>query len=403
MKNALIGILILVIGIALTTLIVKSKPEAKRNSSITINVPKVELLTALPDTHTGTIHTQGTVGPLTQITLASEVQGKIIKTSPKLQDGAFFNQGDMLLEVDRTEYKVEVARAELAVSQAQEQLASERAQAAQAKREWRDLGQADANALFLRKPQLNRAKAQLALAQAELNKAKLKLTRTTIRAPFAGRIERYNVSAGQHVGIGSPIATIYATNKVKVRLPLTDKQLALVNLPNTASPISKITITATVAGEKQQWPATLTQVDASIDTQSRQTYVIAQVALPFSRSKHAQPLVPGMFVHAEITSKALQNTLLIPSNAVQVEQAIFTVDSDNKLHKVPITVLLSENGNSIIKAPNNESLNVMVTNLPFATDGLTVEVVDHVSADSQVSKNDQADIKNQSDTTGSAR
>lgn len=337
MKNAFIGILILVVGIGLTMLIVKSKPEAKRSGSVTINVPKVEFISVNPGTHTGRLLTQGTVEPFTQIQLTSEVQGRIIKTSSKLQDGAFFNRGDILLEVDKTEYKVEVARAELAVSQAEEQLASERAQAVQAKREWRDLGQADANALFLRKPQLNRAKSQLTLAQAELNKAKLKLTRTTIRAPFSGRVERYNVSAGQHVGIGSVIASIYATDKVKVRLPLTDKQLALVNLPDMTSATSEVVISATVAGKKQQWPAKLTQVDASIDTQSRQTYVVAQVDSPFSRSKHKQPLVPGMFVNAIITSKPLPNTLLVPSSSVQVEQALFTLNSDDStLKKSPL-------------------------------------------------------------------
>lgn len=387
MKNALIGILILVVGIGLTTLIVKSKPEAKRDSSITtINSPKVEVLTITPQTHTGNIVTQGTVEPLTQITLTSEVQGRIVKTSPKLENGAFFNKGDVLLEVEKTDYKVEVARAQLAVSQAQEQLASERAQASQAKREWRDLGQADANALFLRKPQLNRAKSQLALAQAELSKAKLKLARTSIKAPFSGRVESENISTGQYLNIGSPVATIYATHAVKVRLPLTDKQLSLISSPEAKQATSKVVITAEIAGTKHQWPAALTQMDASIDQQSRQSYVIAEVKSPFNRAKHPEPIVPGMFVNATITSKPLQNTLLVPSSAIQVEQAVFTVDDENKLQKVPVTVLINdvlvggESDNktsySIIKAPSEQALNVMITNLPFASSGLAVEVVE---------------------------
>lgn len=376
MKNALIGILVLVVGIGLTTLIVKSKPEAKRDSSIsTINSPKVELLAVTPQTHTGSIKTQGTVEPFTQITLTSEVQGRIVKTSSKLQDGAFFNKGDILLEVEKTDYRVEVARAQLSVSQAQEQLASERAQASQAKREWRDLGQPDANALFLRKPQINRAKSQLALAEAELKKAKIKLARTTIRAPFSGRIESYSVSNGQHIGVGSPIAKIYATHKVKIRLPLTDKQLSLITPPNSQQKASDVTITANIAGEQQEWPAKLVQIEANIDQQSRQTYVIAEVSSPFDRAKYANSLSPGMFVDAVISSKPLKNTLLVPSSAIQVEQAVFTVNADSKLQKVPVSVLLNQQDNSIIKAPSNQALSIMTTILPFASDGLSVEVI----------------------------
>ena len=70
--------------------------------------------------------------------------------------------------------------------------AQEQARAEQALTDWQRLGQAGdpPSDLVLRKPQLQAARARVASARSALAKARLDLERTTIVAPFSGRVLR---------------------------------------------------------------------------------------------------------------------------------------------------------------------------------------------------------------------
>ena len=101
----------------------------------------------------------------------------------------------------------------------------ERARVFQARKEWAMTGrpEAEAPALALRKPYLAEAEANLLQALAEVKQAKVKLARTSIRAPYAGMVTKKNIDIGQYVTLGSRLGEIFATDFVEVRLPLTDQ------------------------------------------------------------------------------------------------------------------------------------------------------------------------------------
>jgi len=160
----------------------------------------------------------------------AQVGGKVDTVSDGFVDGAFFETGDELLRIESADYDFAIARAESQVAAAEQRLAEERGRNRQAKREWRDLGSTEANALFLREPQMKAAKAALEAAKADLAAAKLALERSVIRAPFDGRIEAKRVDIGQYLAPGVTVADVYAVDRLEVRLPLTNSQVAQLSL-----------------------------------------------------------------------------------------------------------------------------------------------------------------------------
>ena len=142
------------------------------------------------------IRSQGTVRPRTESTLVPQVSGVITWVSNSWASGGFFARDEVLLKIDPTDYELAKAKAEASVAQAGLRLAREEQEADVARREWENLLKTDptmarkASPLLLRDPQVAEAKAALNAAGAALEKARLDISRTEIRAVFAGRPKR---------------------------------------------------------------------------------------------------------------------------------------------------------------------------------------------------------------------
>ena len=231
MKKPLSAIALLLVGFLLSWLLLTTKGKPIPQPAAKVAIPVVDIVYAQPATHQLYVNTQGTVQPAKEIDVVAQVAGIVEAIDPQFANGAFFQKGQHLLNIEDADYRFALIRAEANVAEAEQVLAVERARAAQAVREWRDLGQKDANALSLRKPQLASALAKLRAAEAGRDEAQLNLDRTHVKAPFNGRVRIKYVDEGQYVSLGTPIVKLYSTDKVEVRLPLTDKQLALLDLP----------------------------------------------------------------------------------------------------------------------------------------------------------------------------
>ncbi len=108
---------------------------------------------------------------------------------PNFEDGAFFNKGDVLAELDPADLQAALTAAESRLARAEAALAQEEARAKQAKLNWEDIGyDEEPSPLVLRIPQLKEANAVITSARADLDQAKRNLNRSKIRAPFDGRV-----------------------------------------------------------------------------------------------------------------------------------------------------------------------------------------------------------------------
>lgn len=337
-----VGITIAGVGIIALLFAAKPTPEPRPPEDEPGPV-KVSALPAQPQTMSLTVQAQGTVTPKREIDLVAQVSGQVVRVEPMFVDGGFFDSSQVLLQIDDRDYRAAVVNAKSQMAAADQRLAEEQGLSRQARREWRDLGNESANELFLRKPQLAAAQANLEAAKAALATAELNLERTRISVPFPGRVRNTQVNLGQFVTAGTPLATVYDSTVVEVRLPLTEQQAALIALPFISSQVSQqaierpqVVISGSVAGTNQQWQGTLTRTDAFVDANSRMYYAVVEVEDPFASSP---PLLPGLFVDAEIEGKQLHNVLQLPRSALFERDSLLTLDGDNRIVNHNIDVL----------------------------------------------------------------
>ena len=170
-KPFLIGCAILAGAVLIVIGLGAAKPEAEKEEK---EKPPMVVRTADAELKEQTVFAtfQGEVRAKTNIELVTQVTGKVTSVSDKFVEGGEFKAGETLLQIDDSDYLVALRSAEASVASAQVDLEMEEATAANRAREWVDLqGKSieEANPLVLNKPQIDRAKARLAAARAELS------------------------------------------------------------------------------------------------------------------------------------------------------------------------------------------------------------------------------------------
>ena len=350
-RNTFWAVLVLLLGGGLSYGLWVGKPDPMPDPAPQFAPPQVEVVVVSPGERSLSVETQGTVRPLREIQLVSQVGGKVVSVSSRFAQGAFFAADEELVKIEDVDYEFDIARAESQVAAAQQRVAEEEGRALQAKREWRDVGSDQGNALFLRKPQLASARAALKASEADLAAARLDFSRTQILAPFNGRITEKYVDVGQFVAPGTAIATIYDTDVAQIRLPLTDRQVALLDLPLSYDSRSEddgsgatVLLRAQFANQQWQWHGRVVRTDASIDVNSRVVFAVAEVEKPFARDAQSgrPPLSPGLFVHATISGRQLQQVARLPRSSLRTDGTVMVVGADQRAFSREVHVLQSE-------------------------------------------------------------
>lgn len=376
-------LLVLLAGVAVGVSLIATGPEASRQRPQT-PPPAVEVMVVEPQDYQVRIASRGTVSPRTESTLVAETAGRVIAVSDQFRTGGFFEKGEVLLRLDDRDYRNAITIAAAEVAQRQLALAEEQARGDQARRDWTQLRlETEPTPLVLRTPQLEHAKAALAAAQARLQQAQLNLERTRIVAPYAGRILQKDVDLGQFVTTGSRLALIYASDAVEVRLPLSDEQMRYLTLPETfrdqpevpEAAQARVTFSTRIAGERFSWQGRLVRTEGSVDTGSRQLFVVARIDDPYRRQEGRPPLKIGQFVEARIFGVTLSAVYTIPRQAIHGEDTVHIITPDNHLERRRLDILWRDSEDLVAAGPLAPGERIALTRLPFAADGIVVRVV----------------------------
>lgn len=373
---------ILSVAVVVTFVLVKSKkkPETK---PVETKPTLVQVIPAESRTETFRVRTQGTVVPRTETTLTSEVSGRILRVSPAFYAGGVFETGDVLLEIDPSNYESAVAQAEFNLEQARLRFAQEEARADQAKKEWSSLSKGEPSPLALRQPQLQSEAANVEWARAALEKARTDLDRTTIRAQFTGMVREKQADVGQYVTLGTPLGTIFAIDVAEVRLPVSLDQLAYLDLPTSFQGKIKshlappVTLSASFGGREHRWEGTIVRTEGAIDLNSRMVTCVAQVVDPYAvhHESTGMPLTIGLFVEASIEGRTVEDVVVLPRQALRGSDHLLVVDADNKLTTRPVSVIKSDAEQVIIAGGVEPGERVCLTALEFVVEGMVVEPV----------------------------
>lgn len=382
-KKIILPVIVLASFAAIASLIVSNPPEVQRTGPKFDAKLSVEVLPLEKASYQVQLQSYGTVKPRTESQLVAQVSGQIVEVAPEFRNGGFFEKGDLLVSIDDRDYQAEVNIATAALISAKQTLAEEQARAAQALQDWQRLGnKADAPDLVLRKPQLRAAEAQVISAESSLEKAGLNLERTRIIAPFAGRILAKQVDVGEVVSSNSVLADIYAIDYVEIRLPIKNRDLKYIRLPERyrfsgeldEAPVQVVIQSSLIDG--RSWRGQVVRTEGAIDGASRQLHVIAQIDDPYGLSaKGGQPLKIGEYVTAEIEGVTQEQALVIPNRSIYQGSYVYLVN-DGVLQRREIAIAWQNDDEAIVSEGLSAGEQLVLTPLGQVTSGVPVTVRD---------------------------
>ena len=326
------------------------------------------------------VSSEGEVRPRTEVTIVSQVAGRVVSVSSEFTEGGVVTPGVTLLQIEDTDYKLALAQAQSAVAEAEVGIQEAEAAADVARKQLRDAR--NASPLALKKPQVARARAMLISAQSALSQAELNLARTKISLPFHGRLIEKNVNVGQFVSLGTPLGKAFSTDFVEVRLPLDDTQLASLDLPigfiSAKDEVIKVNLSATVAGKTQYWQGRLVRLDASVNSQTRTLYGQVEVALPYTKtvSQYNMPLAVGLYVTAEIEGRSIANATVISREGLRAGNRVFIVNSEGKLEVRDVNVVHSSPKEAVIDTGIEANDKVIISSIRNPIPGMALTAID---------------------------
>ena len=228
--------------------------------------------------------TVGTVLANEEVEIRSESSGKVEKIFFK--EGGRVQKGEALLKINDAELNAQLQRAQSRQAITEEQAERQRQLYAQKL--------ASEQAYKNAENELNIAKAEVQLIQAQIDK-------TELRAPFAGTIGLRYVSEGSYISPTTRIATLQDYNVVKVDFTIPEKYAAAVKKGDK--------ISFAVTGITKRFSGTVYALEPKVDPATR------TLRLRASSPNPEGVLVPGAFANVEIVLQEKQ-TLTIPSFAL---------------------------------------------------------------------------------------
>jgi len=373
LMRKLLILIIIVAAVGVSALMMQMRPEPPKKDSLDLD-PLVDVLVLEMMTANFTVSSQGTVLPRTETVLSAEVSGTITSISPKFIPGGVFERNEVLMRIDPTNYEVAVKQAEALVKQRQIEY---------------DGAQKLRSQGYRAEAELASAAAALATAEADLVRSKRNLERTYIRLPYEGMVRAKDTDIGQFVNLGTPLGVVFATDSAEVRLPLTDSDLAFVDLPDATGMTTTsgdagpaVELLAIQKGKSVAWDAEIVRSEGVVDEKSRVTYAVARITDPYRRHSEGDSLPVGTFVTARIEGSSADNVIRVPRNVVRGSNELLFVNEDRKVEIRDVEIIRSNSEYSYIGAGAEVGEMIIVSALEAPINGMAVRTQADADADS---------------------
>ncbi|WP_409523617.1 efflux RND transporter periplasmic adaptor subunit [Nitrincola sp. MINF-07-Sa-05] len=361
------------------------KKQLQQTLQPSTSLPVVSVATVEPERVRLDVKVLSRVRPRYQSMIRSHVEGSVVSFSERLVEGAVIEEGELLLQLDDSQYAAELAQARMDKAQAEVAVLTEQQMAQQAQRDWQrsDRGQPD-SPLVLRIPQYEAAELTQQAALANLHRAQTLLSYTRVRAPYRAVVLKRHVNPGELVGVGQVLLDIMSVDEYELVVSLNDKQWQLMaedwrhQQATLIDPISA-----------QTWQAEIRNAGYYYDseTQLRNLYL--------SVTAQADGLLPGRLLEVSLPGKLTHDALLIPESAYSRDAHIWLLREDDRLEKFAPDILAVQDGSLVIRPPKKNSDPLRIALFPQAqfTVGLKVAPIDPIalpgSADQVVAKKDE--------------
>ncbi|MGJ8639934.1 MAG: efflux RND transporter periplasmic adaptor subunit [Opitutaceae bacterium] len=228
----------------------------------------------------------GSIEPVQGVDLEAEIPG-IVK-SINFENGQRVEAGDLLVQLD-----VNVEQAQLKAAEATASLAE-----VELTRSKRLISTGS-----ITQSQLDKAIADYASANANVENLKAVIARKTIRAPFSGEVGIRQINLGQYVPQGAPIVSLQANETVFANFTLPQQALAKIRTGMEVSLLSDVF-------PNQSFTGSITAISPQVDPVTRTVEVQATLENP------EKLLRAGLFVRVSVNLPEKTTVIVVPATAI---------------------------------------------------------------------------------------
>jgi membrane fusion protein (multidrug efflux system) len=280
-----------------------------------------------------------------QVQIRSESSGLV--RAIYFKEGTNVSKGQVLLKIDDAELQ-----AQLAQVLSRQKLAEETATRADL------LYKKEA----VSKEELDVAVADLRSIQSQTQLIRAQIAKTSVRAPFSGRIGLRSISSGGYITPTTSVANLVSVNPMKVTFSVPEKYSGMVKL-NTKFKFS-------IAGSEKEYSAEVFAIEPGIEATTRTLQLKARANNPNGE------LLPGLFAKIDLPLSTLHNAILIPTEAivpVLKGKKVF-ITENGKAKEVMVEAGTRTNKDILITSGLKPGDTVLTTGTMSLKDGSTVKV-----------------------------
>ena len=324
----------------------------------------------------------GTVVPALEMFLKPRVSGEIVATHPEFIEGGFLRKGVKVIQIDSQDYQLAVERKQSQIANARYALKMELGHQEVAQREWELLrGDKPAEArdieLALRKPHLEKVRAELAAAMADLKQAKLHLDRTAVLAPFNAIVRAKHVELGSQVSTQDKLAELVGTDVYWVQASIPVDRLKWITIPKKVGRKgAKVRVIYGSGPESiYEREGMVIKLLSDLEAEGRMARVLVSIKDPLDlrgQKTKRPPLLIGDYVRVEIEGHELKDVIKIPRTALRDNSNVWIASDDGHLLIRQVKVVWRYPEYVLLKDGFNENEQLIVSDLATPVEGMVV-------------------------------
>lgn len=287
LKNLIYALIIIVLGGFITYRVIsnKTKNDESKKSGDKDRPTTVTGIIVQTSTFDNNLSLSGSIEANEQVEIHSEVSG--IVEGIYFTEGTYVNKGQVLFKVNDVEL-----RAQLKQAQTREGLAGENERRAK---------------LLLQKEAISQeefdvANADYASMKAQTQLIKAQIAKTSVKAPFSGKIGLRSISPGTYITPTVLVAKLVNTGKLKITFSIPEKYASQVK--------SGSVIDFTVSGSDKIYTAKIYAIEPEVEVATR-TLKIRSIADNIDGK-----LFPGTFADVKLPLSIIKDAIVVPSEAI---------------------------------------------------------------------------------------
>ena len=255
--------------------------------------------------------TIGTIEANEEVTIVSEIDGTVV--SLPFKEGSYIKEGDLIAQLDDSQLMAEVNRTQALFDQNKSSFNRIKSIVEQ------KVGTQQS---------LDDALASLKVAEANLELAKARLSKTKIVAPFSGTVGARKISIGTFLRTGQEITELANLDQIRVSFSVPERYLSKLKKDVEVNVYSTVYPGYQIKGK-------IIAIEPVLDSETRNVQVVATVKNP------GQKFRPGMSANVAVVLSERPGALTIPNEAVFAngnQSFVYIIKEDSTVGLIPVTL-----------------------------------------------------------------